>query len=127
VSYLGVLDIPYFLFPLSIDIKKVEEHQDTQCAFFGESMLSQDVEPASIIAHGDVVVMCLPEQFLTTIEKWKGERPLSTLYDLELADLVEAGLLGKGSFGVVSMVIFITMLPLFLPLVPPSLPFFFYH
>ncbi len=124
---MGVFDIPYFLFPFSIDVKKVEEHQDTQCAFFGESMLSQDVEPATVIAHGDVVVMCLPEQFLTTIEKWKGETPLSTLYNLKLADLVEAGLLGKGSFGVVSMVLFIIKLLSFLPLVPPFRPFFFHH
>jgi len=74
---------------------------------FGESMLSEsegDVEPATVVAHGGVVVMCLPESFLKTIKKWRQEGNTSTLYDLELSDLSEVGVLGKGAFGTVLMV-----------------------
>jgi cGMP-dependent protein kinase len=83
----------------------VEEHSDTQCAFFGESMFSpKAVEPATIVAHGDVVVLCLQSAFLNTIEQWQRDEQAPVVYDIGAGDLTEIGLLGRGSYGTVSMV-----------------------
>ena len=82
-------------------------------------MFSNDVEPATIVAHGDVVVMCLHESFLKNIEKWQQSDNKSVRFDINFADLTEVGLLGKGAFGTVSMVLyFASLLFCFIILLP---------